>query len=324
MGVLLILTNSCKKKDDNNQTPAGEVPVLTTAAISNITQTTASCGGNITSDGGLTITAGGVCWSTSTTPTITDSKTNDGSVTGSFTSAITGLSANTTYYVRAYATNSKGTGYGNVISFYNGIVFNPSLTYGTVTDIDGNVYKTIIIGTQTWMAENLRTTKYRNGDPITNVQSSWGTTVTEAYCDYYNTPSNSTTYGRLYNGYAVTDSRNIAPTGWHVATNTEWTTLTTYLGGVSVAGGKLKETGTTHWESPNTGATNESGFSSLPGGMRWGSGNFDFLGSYGVWWSSTEYNINSIYNKDMNYNTIAVGGVFEPKTKGYSVRCIKD
>ena len=144
----------------------------------------------------------------------------------------------------------------------------------TVTDIDGNVYHTVTIGTQTWMVENLKTTRYRNGEAIPNItdNASWAALITCAYCDYNNIPSNSITYGKLYNWYAVNDSRNIAPMGWHVSTDAEWTTLTTFLGGTSIAGGKLKENGTIHWNSPNVGATNETGFSALPGGYRLNSG----------------------------------------------------
>ncbi len=148
------------------------------------------------------------------------------------------------------------------------IQFNNDLTYGTMTDQDGNTYKTITIGTQTWMAENLKTTKYRNGDPIPNVTdiSEWYHLTTGAYCDYINTPGSDVTYGKLYNWHTVADSRNIAPTGWHVPSDAEWAILIEYLGGSDVAGGKLKETGTTHWYNPTTEATNESGFTGLPGG----------------------------------------------------------
>ena len=296
------------------------LPTVTTNAASAITSSSATGGGNVTSDGGATVTARGVCWSTSSTPTISNSKTTDGTGIGAFTSLITGLSATTTYYVRAYAVNILGTAYGNQVSF--------TTSAATVTDIDGNIYHTVTIGTQVWMVENLKTTKYRDGTAIPNVTGStaWAALTTGAQCDYNNTASNSTTYGKLYNWYTVGDSRNIAPTGWHVPTDAEWTTLTDYLGGESVAGGKLKEAGTAHWLSPNTGATNETGFSALPGGYRGNyGGTFDNLGSDGSWWSATEYNTSFAWYRRM-YS--ADSGVYRDnfyyKTNGFSVRCVRD
>ena len=313
-----MLTNSCKK-DDND--PTGQIPVLTTTAVSNINPTTASCGGNITSDGGATVTVRGVCWSTNQNPTIADSKTTDGTGAGSFTSNITGLTAGTIYYVRAYATNSAGTGYGSAMSFTT-----QGGTTGTVTDIDGNVYNTVTIGTQVWMVENLKTTKYRDGTSIPNVTDniSWSNLTTGAYCDYSNTPSNSATYGKLYNWYAATNAHNIAPTGWHVPTDADWTTLTTYLGGEGVAGGKLKETGTTHWQSPNIGATNETGFTALPGGYRRYYGPFVSVGFFGYWWSATENYATFAWSRYMSYDDSDVYRDTDGKELGFSVRCVRD
>ena len=322
MGMLLMLTNSCKKDDNsNNNNSTGQIPVLTTTAVSNITQTIASCGGNITSDGGATVTARGVCWSTGQNPTIADNKTTDGTGAGSFTSNITGLTAGTIYYVRAYATNNTGTGYGSAMSFTT-----QGGTTGTVTDIDGNVYHTVIIGTQVWMVENLKTTKYRDGTSIPNVTdgTAWYNLTTGAYCDYANTPTNSAIYGKLYNWYAATDAHNIAPTGWHVPTDAEWSTLTTYLGGESVAGGKLKEIGTTHWASPNTGATNETGFTALPGGYRYDGGTFDGIGDVGYWWSATEDDAASAWYRVVYYSSSDVGRDDYDKELGFSVRCVRD
>jgi uncharacterized protein (TIGR02145 family) len=212
-----------------------------------------------------------------------------------------------------------------VILFYIGLT---ELHAQTVQDIDGNVYTIITIGTQIWMNENLKTTRYSNGDSI-------GTT-TPATLDITNesTPiyqwayegneSNVPTYGRLYTWYAATDDRNICPTGWHVPTDADWSTLTTYLVGESVAGGKLKEKGITHWKSPNIGATNESGFTALPGGYRYGSGTFYDIGSTGNWWSSTEVSTDNAWCYTM-YNFLrSVYKHYGKKTNDLSVRCVRD
>jgi uncharacterized protein (TIGR02145 family) len=213
---------------------------------------------------------------------------------------------------------------------------NPNLTYGTLTDIDSNVYKTITIGSQTWMAENLKTTKYNDGTAIPNitVDAKWYAATTGAYSDYNNTQANSTIYGRLYNWYAVdinaatkvasNGGKNVCPTSWHVPTDIEWTTLTTYLGGESVAGGKLKETSTTHWLSPNTGATNETGFTALPGGERLNMGSYDGVGNVGSWWSSTEFNYSDARYRAMTYYATDAFRFGSGKRAGFSVRCVRD
>ena len=209
---------------------------------------------------------------------------------------------------------------------------------GTVTDIDGNVYQTVTIGTQVWMAENLKVTHYRNGDPIPNVTDAgtWSGLTTGAYCEQDNNPANVATYGRLYNWYAVTDSRNIAPTGWHVPTDEEIKQLEIYLGMSQTEadaamrwrgtdeGGKLKETGTTHWSSPNTGATNESGFTALPGGYRRNSGTFRGEGNIADFWCSMEYNESNAWRHSLQYNTAQVFRGFYAKEGGLSIRCVKD
>jgi len=198
----------------------------------------------------------------------------------------------------------------------------------TVTDIDGNVYHTVTIGKQVWMVENLKTTKYRDGTAIPNVtdNKTWIYLTTGAYSDYDNKSSNSDTYGRLYNWYAVTNSHNICPKGWHVPSDAEWTTLTASLGVESVVGGKLKEIGTTHWPSPNSGSTNETGFSALPGGSRGASdGAFGFVGTYGNWWCSTEYSTNYAWQRQMDrYNSYVNRSSSSAKTVGISIRCLKD
>ena len=201
---------------------------------------------------------------------------------------------------------------------------NPIST--TVTDIDGNVYHTVTIGTQVWLVENLKVTKYRNGDPIPNItdNTSWYNLTTGAYCNFANDTSYTNTYGVLYNWYAVNDNRKIAPTGWHVPTDAEWKTLATYLGGENVAGGKLKETGTTHWNSPNTEATNETGFTALPGGCRYYHGSWGYVGDYGFWWSTTERDASSIWRWSMYYHGGILRRDIDTKDLGFSVRCVRD
>ncbi|OVE79382.1 hypothetical protein BVY01_02735 [bacterium I07] len=196
----------------------------------------------------------------------------------------------------------------------------------TLTDVDGNVYKTVKIGNQVWMAENLKVTHYRNGDPIAHVTrtSSWQDLSTGAYCNYDNSASNVSTYGCLYNWYAVNDSRKIAPAGWHVPTDAEWQTLVDYLGGSGVAGGKMKESGTLHWKSPNTGATNASGFSALPGGYRTNDGSFYYIGIGAFFWSSTEDDGNYAWNRGLIYTGSEVYRSIYHKHYGFSVRCVRD
>jgi uncharacterized protein (TIGR02145 family) len=199
----------------------------------------------------------------------------------------------------------------------------------TVTDIDGNVYNTVTIGTQVWMAENLKTTKYRNGEAIPHItdNTTWYNLTTGAYYNYNNNTSYGAVYGKLYNWFAVTDSRNIAPTGWHVPTDAEWTTLTTYLGGESVAGGKLKEAGTSHWASPNTGATNETGFTALPCGYRLDTtGTVADTSHLSNFWSSSENigSYNAAWFKSITYNTGALIRSYSDKRSGYTVRCVRD
>jgi len=508
--LLIILIYSCKKE---------EVPVLTTTAVSGITGTTATSGGTITSEGSGTVISRGVCWSTGISPTIEDSKTSDGSGGGSFTSNLVDLEGGTIYYVRAYASNSAGTGYGTAMTFttlgqaptastleatnisvstvalngnananyistvvtfeygttinygstitasqspitgstsiqvssnltdlapgttyhfriktensrgiiygsdqvfttlgqspaaitldattitkssatLNGTVnanylsttvtfeYGSTISYGqiatakqspvtgstntnlsaditglasgatyhyrivatnslgtingadkiftlydanAISDYEGNYYTTVSIGTQVWMKENLRSTKYNDGTPIPNETegAAWGALSTPAYCWYGNDAiTYKTTYGALYNWFTVNTGK-LCPINWHVPSDSEWTILTTFLGGESVSGGKLKEAGSTHWSSPNTGASNDSGFTGLPGGNRWGNGPFDGIGTLAYWWSSTEVTTLSAWYRQVYYNTVNIDRLnFNPvERSGFSVRCVKD
>lgn len=210
------------------------------------------------------------------------------------------------------------SGYGNVWWNYS----DPP----TVNDFDGNVYHIITIGTQVWMVENLKTTHYRNGESIPNItgNKAWSKMTSGAYCNYNNDVKNTDAYGRLYNWYAVSDKRNICPAGWHVPADAEWQTLIDYLGGEFVAGGKLKETGLAHWESPNLEATNTSGFSAFAAGSRDnGNGSYGNLGTYTYFWSSTESN-GSAWGHNLSFYYVGIGRFEFDKTFGISVRCIKD
>lgn len=302
--------------------PEGVVPTVTTTAVTNITLTTATSGGNVTSDGGAIVTMRGVCWSTSANPTISESHTTDGSGLGEFVSNVTGLTGGTLYYVRAYATNGVGTSYGNELTLttltYQPCPSIPSLIY------EGQIYNTVQIGTQCWFKENLNVGTRINGN-----QNQTNNGIFEKYCNDDN-EANCNTYGGLYQWdelmqYVTTiGAKGLCPDGWHIPTDAEWTTLTTYLGGESVAGGKMKETGTAHWLFPNTGATNESGFTALPGGYRNMSGGFGPLGNYASFYSSTENSSALTWFRSLNGYSDSVGRECGLKPQGSSARCVRD
>lgn len=196
----------------------------------------------------------------------------------------------------------------------------------TVTDYDGNIYNTINIGTQVWMKENLKVSHFNNGDVIPNVtdNTAWSSLSTSAYSSYDNDVNNASVYGNLYNFYAVVDNRKVCPVNWHVPADWEWNNLGTFLGGNTIAGGKLKETGTSHWLTPNTDATNESGFTCLPGGLRMNTGIFAQISKYSYLWSSTDQDTyNSIY-RWIGYNSGAINSNPGSNSYGQSVRCIRD
>ena len=318
--ILACILHSCKKR---------EVPVLTTSAVTGITGTTAVCGGIVTTEGSDEITARGVCWSTSNTPTITDYKTNDGSGVEDFTSQLSDLDITTTYYVRAYATNKAGTGYGEVKSFTT-----------LLADYDGNIYTTVTIGMQVWMVENLETTRYNDGNaiPLVQILTEWSSMTTPAYCWYQDNGSAYTAYGAVYNWYAV-NSGKLCPTGWHVPSYSEWTVLTTYLTdkgyGFGGSGSDIAKSvaATTGWlSSSETGtvgndqaSNNKSGFTAVPGGM-FIEGKYYVLGETGSWWSSTKVDdAAASWSKQLNYSNSG----FEDLAAyynycGLSVRCLKD
>lgn len=205
-------------------------------------------------------------------------------------------------------------------------VHNPELTYGSVTDIDGNTYRTIVIGEDEWMAENLVVAHYANGDPIPEVtgNSAWVTLGSGAWCYYQNNETFECPYGKLYNWYVTIDDRNVCPTGWHVATDEEWSILTDLLGGSGVTGGILKNIGGGFWDGPNTGATNEVGFSGLPGGFRTLNGTFNNQGDFASFWTSSEVTADHAWLRTLFSNSNFLGISDNDKYYGFSIRCVRD
>ncbi|MEI6679533.1 MAG: FISUMP domain-containing protein [Mariniphaga sp.] len=292
-----------------------DAPTIGTATAGNAQATVTFT--SPTSNGGFTITS----YTATSTP---GGKTGTLSQAGSGTITVTGLTNGTAYTFTITATTVSGTGPASAAS-------NSATPFTPLTDGSGNTYETVTIGTQTWMTKNLNTTKYNDGTVIPNVtaDAAWIAATKGDWCDYNNTASNSTIYGKLYNWYVVDNNaatktasnggKNVCPIGWHVPTDAEWYTLTTYLGGETVAGGKLKESGSSHWVDPNTGATNSSGFTAIPGGSRVYFGTFGTIGYTACWWSSTvnvTRDVVTLYataNKN-NYQLV----------EGHSVRCLKD
>lgn len=327
--------------DEISFTTSINLPTISTNQISNVTFSSATSGGNITDDGGSRILIRGVCWATKQNPTVSDSKTQDGIGLGSFNSTLSGLSNNTTYYLRAYATNDAGTSYGSQVEFktLSEPVLNTALSYGILNDIDGNSYPTIQIGTQIWMAQDLKTSRYANGDPISNVSdgATWVSLKTGAFSFYNNdstlsaiTNSGKSYYGKWYNWYSVVDNRKLCPTGWHVPSSADWMILINFLGGEAVSGGKIRSVNTM-WKAPNNGANNQSGFSSLPSGYRFFDGRFLAMGEQVAYWSSTESSLSNAVSVFTSYAIPSL--VFPnnpstalgyPKIQGQPVRCVKD
>lgn len=296
---------------------------ITTTEISSITDSTALSGGIITADVGYEILSRGVCWNTETSPTIDYFSTTEVTGNNEFVCELSNLLYNTNYYVRAYITNSSGTYYGNEVDFKTTSIYS-----GTVTDFDNNIYHYITIGNQQWLLENLKTTHYNNGDLIGTtdpINKDISQEVTPKYqWAYAGDEGNVAIYGRLYTFDVIEDSRGIAPVGWRVASDEDWTYLASYLGGESVAGGKLKDVEFTHWLTPNTGASNVSGFTAIPGGARRLSGEFYGMGKYGYWWTSTRERSDYGWYTYLRYDTENIERGYSGKIYGNSIRCVRD
>lgn len=306
--------------------PIATIPVVSTIAVTGITGSSANCGGEITSDGGSSVSVRGVCWDTAPNPTPGFSHTLDGSGTGTFYSILSALSPSTTYYVRAYATNGMGTGFGNEVSFTTRIFDQGS----GLTDYDNNEYSTAILGNREWMTENLKVTHYMNGDTIPNItDNSWNTLTSGAFCWYnHDETSFGNEYGALYNWYTVTDSRKLCPQGWRVPNEEDWTILANLLGGTENAGGKMKSLRTVpdahpRWDLPNTGATNASDFSGFPGGYRLPGGTFEEMGRSGYWWNTSPDSLNRVWMRALDYNSDDLFLDIAFRQFGFSVRCVR-
>jgi uncharacterized protein (TIGR02145 family) len=326
-----------------NLTATGQgTATLTTSLPVNITDAGATLGGQISNQGGASVTTRGICYSITGSPTISNSTVIAGSGTGSYQVNLTGLNSGTQYYARAFATNSFGTSYGNQVVFTT-TGSSVSNCTGKVKDIDGNEYNVVQIGNQCWMKENLRVTRFRDsslipldtsggfngdGDYTNGGYASWSLLETAARCMYNNNQANVPVYGYLYNKYSAISSKGLCPTGWHVPSNDEYVVLANTLGGELVAGGKMKSTGTTLWKNPNLGADNSSGFNALPAGGRigrearfFGKGEYAFLqtsisgwviSARELWYDSNILKTHMQYQSD-RYNQ-----------HGTSVRCLRD
>jgi uncharacterized protein (TIGR02145 family) len=313
---LMFTFESCDDSDPADEPKNG--PRFEDFYFQNIRLTSAVAGASITHN--ETILERGFCWSSSTdTPTIDDSKTEDGGGSGTFKSDLTDLHAGTSYAVRLYATTASGTFYSEPLTMKT----MPGIPAGTVTDIDGNVYEAVKIGEQVWMMENLKVTRFRNGEDISRIEDNndWVFANSPAYCNFNNDESYTAIFGRLYNWYAVADERNIAPEGWHVATEGDWQTLLNFTGGFGDAALPLRHQGALYWGNGNVNSTNATGFTALPSGLR-DNGNFTGFRAITLFWMG--YPNGDFYSKGY---MIFISGVFSadfPKTFGCSVRCVKD
>jgi uncharacterized protein (TIGR02145 family) len=321
-----------------NQAAQGPgTPTVTTASATDIGASGATIAGLVTSQGNSVVNTRGICYGLTGSPTISNFTVTGGSGTGSFQVNLTGLTGGTIYYARAFAINNSGTSYGNQVMFTT-TGANPGTCTGSIKDIDGNEYAVVAIGNQCWMKENLRVTRFRNGDSIPLDRSggiagdssgvTWYSLSTPARTIYNHSNSNLLSFGYLYNRFAAQDTRGICPVGWHLPSQADFVILANTLGGELVAGGKMKTSGTSTWKVPNEGADNSSGFSAVPSGYRsvFG-GNFLGKGEAAVFWTATE-GVNEICrelhfdSRALKTPTRVIYNVNPPN--GLSVRCVRD
>jgi len=317
----------------------GIKPYVITLSVDTFSSFHAVLLSNLISEGSSPVTAQGVCYSLTPNPQITDNVIHNDVSIGLYSSFIAGLQPLTTYYVSAFATNSFGTSYGKQLTFMTSENnFNCDDINTQVIDIDGNIYNVIRIGNLCWTSENIKTSRYANGNLIPNISNNeeWVNLNSAAWCNYENNNINDQIYGKLYNWYAIADPQSICPLGWRVPSDEDWKTLEFALGMDAVeldevgwrgendnVGGKMKSN--TEWQSPNTGANNLSGFSALPGGYRNdGSGSYIASVFSGSWWRNTELDSENVWYLTLNYNNSGVSRASTSKKAGFSVRCVRD
>jgi uncharacterized protein (TIGR02145 family) len=315
--IISLLSGSCKKESNI------VLPVVKTYAPLFISSSVATVGFVVESDGGSKILDCGIYIGLTASPETTGTRLSVASDTGTFVFQVNGLIAGSQFYMKAFAKNSKGDGLSDQVTF---------TAPAKITDYDNNSYETVTILNQMWMAENLKATHFQNGDPLgTTTVSTFdisGESTPKYQWAYGGDETNTPVYGKLYTYYAITDSRKVCPSGWHVPTDSEWMTLENALGGYTIAGSSLKEAGNTHWISPyNADATNISCYKALPGGFRnsaSGANSFSSIGNYGYWWSSTEVDPSNAWVRTLYVQSTQLSRNSFSKKGGASVRCLKD
>ena len=325
-------------------TSTRSIPTIQTLNPRHIMLNSAVCGGNVLLEGETVVTRRGVCWSTEELPTLSDQVVEEGVGQGVFAVSMEDLDINTIYFARAFATNSEGTAYGDVVSF-------KTWDEGEFADYDENVYPSVVIGEQTWMKKNLRVRHYADGRAIPEVLVDWLELPagTKAYCWPYNDSTNADPYGALYTWSAAMDGagsndsnpgevQGVCPDGWHMPSDQEWKELELFIGMNPAEvdsvgfnrnrgegfGGRLKEVGYLHWRNPNTQANNYTGFTAVAGGNRQIDGNFRSLKRNATFWTSTEFDESSSWTRGLNYNNSNIGRNSTSMGNGASVRCIKN
>lgn len=310
-----LLVTSCLNFNFGEPTPTDvRLPTCRTDSVTQISITTCMVYSTVTANVPKAISSVGIVWDTVLNPVLGPSQSNIyDKRPGSFNQFVNNLKPGTKYYIRTFAINNIGTAYGQPFVF---------TTMPGLVDTIGNEYKIVRIGTQVWMKENLRTIRYRNGEIINSgrADSLWNNTTSGAFSPYPEYTDNFT-YGKLYNYYALVDPRGLCPVGWHAPGKDDWGTLEHFLGDSASAGGKMKALSNL-WQGTNVGATDESGFSGLPGGERLTT--FASIGTAGCWWS-TESRNNLVSARRLSSNSTALGQLETTKSAvGYSVRCVKD